>query len=193
VPRRSSAYLAERREQILAAARRAFARHGLEGTTVALLERETGLSRGAIFHYWPSKLAIFLELAERDSESLVGAMELERGPGEMLARYLERVGAEPDWLAVYLEVVRLLRRDPELLRRWRERPRREEAVRAAIERWRAEGTVRADLADQAVLSLLFTVIDGVALQLGAFPDAELDEYRALPGLVSRALAPPATS
>jgi TetR/AcrR family transcriptional regulator, transcriptional repressor of aconitase len=188
MPRRAPGYTEERREHILAAARRAFALRGFEGTTVALLESETGLSRGAIFHYWPTKLAIFLELADRDSASLVEAMELERGPGEMLERYLERVGAEPEWLAVYIEIVRLLRRDPELVERWRTRNEgREATVRAAVERWKREGTVRADLAEGDVLAFLFTMIDGIALQLVAFPGADLAEYRALPRLVAAAL------
>ena len=188
MPRRAAGYTQERREAILAAARRAFARHGFDGTTVTLLEGETGLSRGAIFHYWPSKLAIFLELADRDSASLVEAMELERGPAEMLERYLERVAAEPQWLSVYLEIVRLLRRDPDLVERWRARNAgRQATVRAAVERWKEEGTVRPDLDADDVLAFLFTLIDGIALQLGAFPAADLAEYRALPRLLGAAL------
>jgi AcrR family transcriptional regulator len=188
MPRRAAGYTEERRDEILSAARRAFALRGFEGTTVAVLESETGLSRGAIFHYWPSKLSIFLELAERDTASMVAAMELERGPGEMLAAYLERVGGEPEWLAVYLEIVRLLRRDPELVERWRERGLRHDAnIRAAIERWKQEGTVRAELSVGDVRTFLFTVIDGLALQLGAFPNADPDAYAGVPAMVAAAL------
>ena len=49
--------------QILDGARRAFAEHGYEGATVAGLEREIGLSRGAIFSYFPTKLDLFVALA----------------------------------------------------------------------------------------------------------------------------------
>ena len=59
--------LAARRGAILAAARRAFARHGYEGATVRVLEAETGLSRGAIFHHFRDKEALFLALAEDDA------------------------------------------------------------------------------------------------------------------------------
>ena len=67
MPKISEERRTERREQILAGARRCFAEHGYEGATVAKLEREIGLSRGAIFNYFPSKEDLFVELAVRDS------------------------------------------------------------------------------------------------------------------------------
>ena len=67
MPKISEERRTERREQILEGARRCFAEHGYEGATVAKLEREIGLSRGAIFNYFPSKEDLFVELAVRDS------------------------------------------------------------------------------------------------------------------------------
>ena len=49
-------------------ARRCFARHGYEGATVVRLEEEIGLSRGAIFNWFPSKQELFLALAAEDNE-----------------------------------------------------------------------------------------------------------------------------
>ena len=63
MPKISEERKAERREQILGGARRCFAEHGYEGATVARLEDEIGLSRGAIFNYFPSKEDLFVELA----------------------------------------------------------------------------------------------------------------------------------
>ena len=63
MPKVSAEHKERRREQILDGARRCFARHGYEGATVARLEQEIGLSRGAIFNYFPSKDALFIELA----------------------------------------------------------------------------------------------------------------------------------
>ena len=54
--RRSPTPTGRRRRQIVAGARRAFARFGYDGATVDVLEREIGLSRGAIFNYFPTKL-----------------------------------------------------------------------------------------------------------------------------------------
>ena len=67
MPKISDERRAERLEQILVGARRCFAQNGYEGATVAKLEREIGLSRGAIFNYFPSKEDLFVELAVRDS------------------------------------------------------------------------------------------------------------------------------
>ena len=64
MPKISEEQLEGRRGEILDAARRAFARHGYEGATVKVLEAESGLSRGAIFHHFRDKEALFLALAE---------------------------------------------------------------------------------------------------------------------------------
>ncbi|MGB9377382.1 MAG: helix-turn-helix domain-containing protein, partial [Mycobacteriales bacterium] len=60
MPRVSQDHLDARRRQILDAARACFARHGYEGATVRRLEEEAGLSRGAIFHHFRDKDALFL-------------------------------------------------------------------------------------------------------------------------------------
>ena len=71
MPKISDERKTERREQILEGARRCFAENGYEGATVAKLEHTIGLSRGAIFNYFPSKEDVFLELAWRDNERLL--------------------------------------------------------------------------------------------------------------------------
>ena len=43
---------------------------GYEGATVRVLEEEIGLSRGAIFHHFPDKDALFLALAVGDAEEM---------------------------------------------------------------------------------------------------------------------------
>ena len=68
MPKVSEEHKEARREQILAGAQRAFARHGYEGATVARLEEETGLSRGAIFNYFENKEALFIALVRRSSD-----------------------------------------------------------------------------------------------------------------------------
>jgi len=103
---------ATRREQILEGARRAFARHGYEGATVARLEEEIGLSRGAIFNYFPDKWSVFYELASRDQHELTTLL-MEQGLDATI-RHLTT--ESPDWMAVYFEVLRRLRRNPDLMR-----------------------------------------------------------------------------
>ena len=174
-----------RRERVLAGARRCFARYGYEGATVVRLEQEIGLSRGAIFNWFPSKQALFLELAARDNARLMGLLG---GDGfEPLVRAL--IDEEPDWLAVYLEFGRRLRADAELRERWRENA--PEEVRDAAKRWieegQARGELRADVETEAIGRFLGVVLDGIVVQraLGfEAPDADV-----VVRLVGDAIAP----
>lgn len=131
MPKVSPEYLERRREEILAGARRAFARYGFEGATVRRIEEETGMTRGAIFHYFGSKEELFVALAERDAERQ--ALVLER---EGLAGVVRALAAEdPEWLGTYLEAMRLARIDPEFGALWEQR-------RNALDEGLGEGTLR---------------------------------------------------
>src|SRR5215211_1307211 len=99
MPKVSEEHKEQRRAAILEGARTCFARHGYEGATVARLEQETGLSRGAIFNYFENKEALFVALAVESSERL-GRIWLEQG----FRALLEAVAQEdPEWLSVQLE------------------------------------------------------------------------------------------
>src|ERR1044072_7289252 len=114
MPRLRPEHLDARRRAILDGARRAFARHGYEGATVRVLEHETGVSRGAIFHHFPDKESLFLALAEEDVAEMTRVVG-ERGLVQVMRELGER---DPGWLGVQLEVARRLRTDPVFSRRW---------------------------------------------------------------------------
>src|SRR5260370_35406354 len=65
MPKTSDAAKEARRTQILDAAVRCFARTGYYATTIEDVVRETGLSRGALYLYFPSKEALYLAISER--------------------------------------------------------------------------------------------------------------------------------
>ena len=162
MPKISEERKTERREQIVEGARRCFAENGYEGATVAKLEQTIGLSRGAIFNYFPSKEDVFLELAWRDNERLL-RLWLEHG-WEAALRSIVR--EEPEWLGVYLELTRKIRSDPDFARRHDERADSEvtplviEAIRADQER----GVIRDDLPPERVAGFVAVVANGVVLQ-----------------------------
>src|SRR6476469_2794961 len=114
MPKVSDATLAARRAEILAAARRSFARHGYEVATVKVLEAETCLSRGAIFHHFRDKEALFLALAEDDA-ARTAEVVAEHGLVQVMRDLREK---DAGWLGVQLEVRRKLRTDPEFAARW---------------------------------------------------------------------------
>jgi TetR/AcrR family transcriptional regulator, transcriptional repressor of aconitase len=115
VPKVSEEHLEARRQQILNGARRAFARWGYDGATVPKLEKEIGLSHGAIFNYYRSKLDLFVALAREDHQRFHRIWH-EAGFAA-LARHIAE--AEPAWLAVYLELHRRLNTDPALAKKWK--------------------------------------------------------------------------
>jgi len=167
VPKVTEAHREERRRQILDGARRAFAHHGYEGATVARLEEETGLSRGAIFSYYPTKWDLFYALATADQEH-VGQLWLDQG-FEGVVRHIGE--EEPDWIGVYLEASRLLRSDPVRREQWMERnPELRSAVSDQLLERQERGEYREDLPLETIGRFLGVVLDGLAVQLGAgFP------------------------
>lgn len=50
--------MVDRKERILAAAARLFARHGVAGTTVRMIGDEAGMLSGSLYHHFPSKEAM---------------------------------------------------------------------------------------------------------------------------------------
>jgi AcrR family transcriptional regulator len=164
VPKVTEAHREERRAQILDGARHVFSVHGYFGATVPLLEEEIGLSRGAIFSYFPSKLELFTALARVDRQR-VGELWLERG----FEGVIRHVGEEdPDWIGVYLDVSRMLRTDPELRDRWAVLSTEvQDRIVEQVVRAQQAGEIRDDVSFETVVRFLGVVLDGLALQQGA--------------------------
>ncbi|HVA59172.1 MAG TPA: helix-turn-helix domain-containing protein [Mycobacteriales bacterium] len=164
MPRVSPERLAATRRQILDGARLAFARHGYEGATVRLLEQSTGLSRGAIFHHFADKDALFLELARDDAEEMA-AVVAEHGLVQVMRDLRTR---DAGWLGVQLEVSRRLRTDPRFRRRWEKHLRTvAAATRTRLIRQRAAGIVRPDVPVHVLVNFLSLVHDGLVAHLAA--------------------------
>jgi len=160
MPKISEERRTERREQILEGARRCFADNGYEGATVVKLEDEIGLSRGAIFNYFPSKEDLFVELAVRDSTRM---SEIWVSQGlEAVVR--EVVELDPAWLSVYLELFRRVRTDPDFQSRIDSRQREvAPANRARIEEAQRAGEFRDDIGSKEIGSFVNLVLNGLAL------------------------------
>lgn len=159
----------ERVERVLAGARRCFARYGYEGATVARLEEEIGLSRGAIFNWFPSKEELFVELARRDNDRML-ELFADEGFGALVRRLTEE---DADWLAVYLEFGRRLRADDTFRERWKDRatPELRERVDARLDTERESGVVRTDVTREQIGRFLGLVLDGIVVQRGFGFDA----------------------
>src|SRR6266478_2132724 len=80
MPKTSEAAKEARRTQILDAAVRCFARTGYYATTIEDVVRETGLSRGALYLYFPSKEALYLAISERWNCGMEAAIRVRLTP-----------------------------------------------------------------------------------------------------------------
>jgi len=161
MPKISEERKAERRAQIVAGARRCFAREGYEGATVARLEHAIGLSRGAIFNYFESKADLFLAVVEETSLEYT-EIWLDRGFRVLLD---EIVQADADWLAVQLEAIRHFRTDEEFKRSAEEHDRRlAESRPQRLERLGAQ-SLRDDVPLETIGIFLGLVANGLALRV----------------------------
>ena len=164
MPKVSPEQLASRRAEILDAARRAFARHGYEGATVKVLEAETGLSRGAIFHHFRDKDALFLALAEDDAAQMAETVAA-HGLVQVMRDLQDR---DAGWLGVQLEVRRRLRTDPDFAARWAEHQSAiTGATTARLQRQRKAGVVRDDVPLPILVDFLRLALDGLVSGLAA--------------------------
>ncbi|MDQ3992273.1 MAG: TetR/AcrR family transcriptional regulator [Actinomycetota bacterium] len=184
MPKISEEQREARRQEIVAAAQRCFAKHGYEGATVVRLEEETGLSRGAIFNYFASKQALFVAVAIASSDRFV-EIWLEHG----FRALLEAIAHEdPDWLAVQIESGRRVRTDPV----FREAVARATAARRETrderyERLRRHGSLRDDIPIETVVAFLSLIANGLAFE--RIGDADLPDLDALMLLVESGVAP----
>ncbi|MCF7549057.1 TetR/AcrR family transcriptional regulator [Pseudonocardia sp. WMMC193] len=170
MPRVSTDQLAARRQHILDGARRCFAAYGYEGATVRRLEQSTGLSRGAIFHYFRDKDALFLALAEQDAARMADVVA-EQGLVQVMRDLLATArkpdpGDESSWLGTRLEVSRRLRTDPDFRERWQAHSAElTAATRDRLERQAANGTLRDDVPVAVVAQYLELVLEGLVSHL----------------------------
>jgi AcrR family transcriptional regulator len=145
---------------------------GYEGATVARLEEEIGLSRGAIFDYFASKWDLFYALVEEDHERM-GELWLVGGFAAVLRWLAEQ---DPEWIGVYLETHRSLRTNAELREQWLHRnPGLHDRLRAQLAEQQRRGELRSDVDPEDIGRLLGLVADGLALHVsvGATYDVEM--------------------
>lgn len=76
------------REEILAATRKVLLDKGIAGTTLDAVAKEIGVSKTALYYYYPSKDALFFELIfathSRQAQAVHDAVELTQDGGEAL-------------------------------------------------------------------------------------------------------------
>ncbi len=81
-PRRSNDLrTAEMRARLMDAARSLFVAHGFAGTSTPAIVDRAGVTRGALYHHFPDKTAIFRAVLEREAAEVAAAILAADPPG----------------------------------------------------------------------------------------------------------------
>lgn len=164
MPKVSADYMEQRREQILSGARRCFGEFGYEGATVSHLESAIGLSRGAIFHHFADKDALFLELARRDTEAMRDTIA--KDGFVQVMRNLLAAPEDYSWLGTRLEVSRRVRTNAEFRAQWADHQRLiDDAATTRLAMQRDRGRVRSDVSEKVMFTYLDMMLDGLIAHL----------------------------
>jgi AcrR family transcriptional regulator len=171
VPKVTEAHLASRRGEILDGARRAFSKYGYERATVARLEEEIGLSRGAIFHYFESKLDLFVQLALAENRRYIDLM-VERGFDDAMR---SMANEDPEWLGMLLEIEVRLRHDPEFVQKMEAALEDSMRVRTWLSEAQERGEFRQDVDPLHVGRFASIVLNGLALRVAGGDEVDVEE------------------
>ncbi len=175
VPRITAEHERQVRERILSAALRVFAEKGYRGSTMGDVVRESGLSVGAIYTYFPSKEALFLNSCDIVAEQGLDVLAERLAPAATTA---ERLAIA---VALYVETIDEFDGRPgqiTLVHAWAEADtepgvremlvRRRERLVGAGQLLLREGIVRGELASwldvDATARALTALLDGLLLQ-----------------------------
>ena len=166
---------ADRREVILDAARRCFARSGFHQTSMQSICAEAGMSPGGLYRYFPSKEAIIAGIAERDRANasadfaaVTQSPDFFTGLDALARQYLvERTDEE---IGLCAEIMAESRRNPEIARIYRAidddvKKGLANMLRIAAER----GELPRDTDFERVVDVLLTLGDGVELRRSIDP------------------------
>jgi len=162
----------ETREAILRAAEESFARFGYDATGVAEICRRAGVTKGAFYHHFPSKQAVFLELLDRwlnrlDEQFARIRAEARTVPEGLLRMVgmLQQVFQEGSGrLPMFLEYWNKAAHDPAIWQATIAPYRRYRAFFAGlVEAGIAEGTIRS-VDPQMVAGILVSLAVGVVMQ-----------------------------
>ena len=175
----------DKREVLLNAAVRVFARKGYHTCRVGDIAEEAGVAHGLLYHYFSSKEEV-LQTIFRDTWALMlETIESVQEPGEPARESLRKVAAivlrtwgnDPDLVRV---LVREVTRSPQIQEEIAEVNQAFAQLQSIIERGQASGEFRDDLDPRIAATAFYGALEEILTGwvLGQLPDGEEDVGRA---------------
>lgn len=170
----------ETREQILIAAFRLFMHGNYRDVTMNQLVQETGLSKGAFYHYFAGKQELFEATVDWLMQTLEGSLQLEPRPDRTFREYfydsmvqqdqrmvemVRRTGCKDLWVNYYKFIFNAVEYYPGYLERVQVVTDREfENWRDAIRQAQERSEIRADISASLIARHISVMLDGIGIQ-----------------------------
>jgi AcrR family transcriptional regulator len=176
----------EKAQRIVDAMRESVAKRGAAASTFEQVAREAGVSRGLLHYYFGTKERLLVEVVRSDAEirvarldeALAGAQTVDDVLEALVSSLTDLIENEPAFFLLLYELFSAGRRNPEIqheVGQLFERTRSH--VAAVLDAKQREGVLKLRFEAEAIVSYLFAVGDGFALQ--ALSDPERDNSAAL--------------
>ncbi len=190
MPRVSDDHLAARRQQILDAAWRCFARNGFHATSMQDVFTESGLSAGAVYRYFRSKSELIRATAESAFAMIDSLFDRLRAaptlppPDQAVRMMTEQVvhiarSGHTDRTRIALMVWAEALRDPvvdELVQNVL--PPVRDRIAELAERWQRQGTIDPSVDPAEIAKVVYGVIIGFLVQRLIMDDVSPESYAA---------------
>jgi AcrR family transcriptional regulator len=168
-----------RRTHIIESALVLFARKGFADTTTSDICHAAGISTGSLFHYFPSKQAVFYGIWELDRtewREVFAAAEADPDPWAALMAIVDKLASdatEPIMAGLLVEVIAQAHRDPEFAAGLAENDRRQISdIARLIRRLQEAGLADPGLPDEEAARWVLTLTDSF---LGrGYPESDRD-------------------
>ena len=175
----AAALSGDKAQRIVDAMRASVAARGAAGSTFDHVAREAGVSRGLLHYYFGTKERLLVEVVRRDSDLRLAALDEALAAAHtaddllhVLVRSLEDlVERDPAFVALHFELFTSARRTPEIAAELAALHRRiREHVAAQLEAKQAEGVIAMKADAEAIVTILLSLADGLALRMLADPE-----------------------
>ena len=173
----------EKAQRIVDAMRESVAKRGAAASTFEQVAREAGVSRGLLHYYFGTKERLLVEVVRRDAEirvarldeALAGAQTVDDVLDALVSSLTDMIENEPAFFLLLYELFSAGRRNPEIQREVGQLfERTRSLVAEVLDEKQAEGVLSLRYDAQAIVSYLFALGDGFALQALSDPDQDID-------------------